>query len=146
MIASAERHGIDPQKYLTSVLAKIGQTKLSELGQFLPDVWKAEDANNLPSYGDGTFFSSFSNSASLKKPSPHLSIAVSGVCFLDQCRAALYELRPLSPSPRPPSSTPAADPRTHDRASSGRLGQRPVLFHGGISPGAQIFTQPTRNP
>lgn len=42
LIAGAERHGIDPQKYLTSVLAKIGQTKLSELGQFLPDVWKAE--------------------------------------------------------------------------------------------------------
>jgi transposase len=43
LIAGAERHGIDPQKYLTSVLAKIGQTKLSELGQFLPDAWKAED-------------------------------------------------------------------------------------------------------
>jgi hypothetical protein len=26
LIASAERHSIDPQKYLTSVLAKIGQT------------------------------------------------------------------------------------------------------------------------
>jgi len=44
LIASAERHGIDPQKYLTSILAKIGQTKMSELEQFLPDVWKAEDA------------------------------------------------------------------------------------------------------
>lgn len=43
LIAGAERHGIDPQRYLTSVLAKIGQTKLSELDQFLPDVWKAED-------------------------------------------------------------------------------------------------------
>lgn len=43
LIASAERHGIDPQHYLTSVLAKIGQTKLSELDLFLPDVWKAED-------------------------------------------------------------------------------------------------------
>jgi transposase len=43
LIASAERHGIDPQRYLTSVLAKIGQTKLSELDQFLPEVWKAED-------------------------------------------------------------------------------------------------------
>ncbi len=43
LIASAERHGIDPQRYLTSVLAKIGQTKLSELNQFLPDVWKADD-------------------------------------------------------------------------------------------------------
>src|ERR1043165_8039797 len=44
LIASAERHGIDPQRYLTSVLAKIGQTKLSELDQFLPDKWKAEQA------------------------------------------------------------------------------------------------------
>ena len=46
LIASAERHGIDPQRYLTSVLAKIGQTKLSELEQFLPDVWKAEDVTS----------------------------------------------------------------------------------------------------
>jgi transposase len=43
LIASAERHGIDPQRYLTSVLAKIGQTKLSEIDQFLPEVWKRED-------------------------------------------------------------------------------------------------------
>lgn len=48
LIASAERHGIDPQKYLTSVLAKIGQTKLSELEQFLPEKWKAEDADPIP--------------------------------------------------------------------------------------------------
>jgi hypothetical protein len=44
LIASAERHAIDPQRYLTSVLAKIGQTSTAELSQFLPDVWKAEDA------------------------------------------------------------------------------------------------------
>jgi hypothetical protein len=43
LLASAERHGLNPQAYLTSVLAKIGQTKLSEIRQFLPDVWK-EDA------------------------------------------------------------------------------------------------------
>lgn len=42
LIASAERHGLDPQRYLTSVLAKIGQMPLSELEQFLPDVWKAD--------------------------------------------------------------------------------------------------------
>jgi hypothetical protein len=40
LIACAERHGVDPQRYLTSVLAKVGQTKLSELEQFLPDAWK----------------------------------------------------------------------------------------------------------
>jgi hypothetical protein len=44
LIASAERHGLDPQAYLRSVLAKVGSTPLSELDQFLPDQWKAEDA------------------------------------------------------------------------------------------------------
>jgi transposase len=44
LIASAQRHGLDPEAYLTSVFAKIGQTPLSELDQFLPDVWKADDA------------------------------------------------------------------------------------------------------
>jgi hypothetical protein len=43
LIASAERHGLDPQRYLTSVLAKIGTTPKEDLEQFLPDVWKAED-------------------------------------------------------------------------------------------------------
>ena len=42
LLASAERHGLNPQRYMTSVLAKIGQTKLSELEQYLPDVWKAD--------------------------------------------------------------------------------------------------------
>jgi transposase len=45
LIASAQRHGVDPQRYLTSVLAKIGQTPISELEQFLPDVWKRDDAS-----------------------------------------------------------------------------------------------------
>jgi len=40
LIASCERHRVDPQRYLTSVLAKIGQTPVE---QFLPDVWAAED-------------------------------------------------------------------------------------------------------
>lgn len=44
LIASCERHAVDPQRYLTSVLAKIGQTPASELEQFLPDVWKRHDA------------------------------------------------------------------------------------------------------
>ncbi|MEM8864486.1 MAG: IS66 family transposase [Planctomycetota bacterium] len=44
LIASCERHQLDPQRYLTSVLAKIGQTPAEQLGQFLPDVWKAENA------------------------------------------------------------------------------------------------------
>jgi len=44
LIASAERHAVDPQRYLTSVLAKIGTTPAGELEQFLPDVWKRDDA------------------------------------------------------------------------------------------------------
>jgi transposase len=44
LLASAQRHGLDPQKYMMSVLSKIGQTPMSELDQFLPDKWKAEDA------------------------------------------------------------------------------------------------------
>ena len=51
LIASCERHGVDPQRYLTSVLAKIGTTPAAELTQFLPDVWKAEDAEDDPSIG-----------------------------------------------------------------------------------------------
>ena len=47
LIASAQRHGIDPHKYLTSILAKIAQTPMSELDQFLPDKWKAEDAHDV---------------------------------------------------------------------------------------------------
>ncbi len=44
LIASGERHGVDPQRYLTSVLAKLPFTPADELDQFLPDVWKQDDA------------------------------------------------------------------------------------------------------
>ena len=44
LIASCDRHDIDPQRYLTSVLAKIGTTPAEQLDQFLPDIWKQEDA------------------------------------------------------------------------------------------------------
>jgi transposase len=44
LIAGCERHGVDPQRYLTSVLAKIGTTPGEELQQFLPDVWKRDEA------------------------------------------------------------------------------------------------------
>jgi hypothetical protein len=43
LLASCERHHVDPQRYLTSVLAKIGSTPPEELDQFLPDVWGRED-------------------------------------------------------------------------------------------------------
>lgn len=44
LIASCERHGACPERYLTSVLANIGQTSPQELHQLLPDIWKANDA------------------------------------------------------------------------------------------------------
>jgi hypothetical protein len=46
-VASAERHNVDPQRYLTSVLAKlpfVTEGDAGELEQFLPDVWKKDDA------------------------------------------------------------------------------------------------------
>jgi hypothetical protein len=33
----------DPQRYLTSVLPKIGATPAGDLQQFLPDTWNRED-------------------------------------------------------------------------------------------------------
>ena len=41
LIASAQRHGLNPQAYLTSVLSQIASTPMSQLEQFLPDVWKS---------------------------------------------------------------------------------------------------------
>jgi transposase len=50
LIASAERHALDPQRYLTSVLAKIGRapteswSPANDLDQLLPDVWNRDNA------------------------------------------------------------------------------------------------------
>jgi transposase len=40
LIASAKRNGLNPVEYLADVFARINQTKLSEINQFLPDRWK----------------------------------------------------------------------------------------------------------
>jgi transposase len=45
LIASCQRHNIDPQRYLTSVMAKIGNTSAPQLDQFLPDLWAKADAD-----------------------------------------------------------------------------------------------------
>jgi transposase len=42
LVASAERHGLDPQRYLTGVLARFAATPVSQLEQFLPDRWRSE--------------------------------------------------------------------------------------------------------
>jgi transposase len=41
LIASAQRHGIDPQAYLTGVLARIAAMPVSQLDALLPERWKA---------------------------------------------------------------------------------------------------------
>ena len=51
LIASCERHGVDPQRYLTSVLATLpllGEGDSEDLGQFLPDVWAKDDVAEPP--------------------------------------------------------------------------------------------------
>ncbi len=48
LVASAERHGLDPQRYLTGVLARIASTPVTQLEQFLPDRWKREDQGTPP--------------------------------------------------------------------------------------------------
>ena len=47
LIASYERHQVDPQRYLTSLLAKIGTTPDDKLKRYLPDTWKSEDITLL---------------------------------------------------------------------------------------------------
>lgn len=42
LIASAERHGLDPQAYLTGVLAQIASMPVNRVGRFLPDAWKPD--------------------------------------------------------------------------------------------------------
>ena len=45
LIASAERHGLDPQRYLTSVLARLPGLPPSDLPKLLPDTWKRADVD-----------------------------------------------------------------------------------------------------
>ena len=46
LIASAERHGVDPQAYLTGVLARIAATSISQLERFLPERWLTEESKS----------------------------------------------------------------------------------------------------
>lgn len=39
LIASSQRHGIDPQAYLTGVLARIAAMPVSQLEKLLPERW-----------------------------------------------------------------------------------------------------------
>ncbi len=48
LIASAERHEIDPQRYLSSVMARRAGLPPSDVGKLLPDVWKRADIDVTP--------------------------------------------------------------------------------------------------
>ena len=48
LIASAQRHGLDPFAYLRDVFARIGDTPVSDLEQFFPDRWRQTFASNAP--------------------------------------------------------------------------------------------------
>jgi transposase len=41
-LASAERHGLDPQHYLTSLLAQLPTTSATDLARLLPDTWRRD--------------------------------------------------------------------------------------------------------
>jgi len=41
LVASSQRHGVDPFAYLKDVLTRIGARPVSRLDEFLPDRWKA---------------------------------------------------------------------------------------------------------
>jgi hypothetical protein len=42
LIASAERHGVDPQHYLTSLLAQLPTMPATDLPRLLPDAWQRD--------------------------------------------------------------------------------------------------------
>ena len=49
LIASAERHGIDPQRYLTGVLARIASLPVSQLEKLLPEQEGGRARMKIPS-------------------------------------------------------------------------------------------------
>ena len=49
LIASAEHHELDPQRYLTSVLARLPGLPPSDLPKLLPDAWKRADVETTAS-------------------------------------------------------------------------------------------------
>lgn len=48
LIASAERHQLDPQRYLTSIVARLPGLPPSDVPKLLPDVWKRADVDVAP--------------------------------------------------------------------------------------------------
>jgi transposase len=48
LIATCQRHKVDPFAYLRDVLTRIAATPVSQLDPFLPDQWKARQAATIP--------------------------------------------------------------------------------------------------
>ena len=44
LTSTCRRHGIDPQRYLTQLLTNLPATPMSQLDQWLPDVWQRNQA------------------------------------------------------------------------------------------------------
>lgn len=44
-VGSAECHQLDPQRYLTSILARLPGLPPSDLAKLLPDAWKRADVD-----------------------------------------------------------------------------------------------------
>jgi len=45
LIATCQRHQVEPMAYLRDVLTRIAATPISQLDQFLPDRWQASTTN-----------------------------------------------------------------------------------------------------
>ncbi len=59
LTSTCQRHGIDPERYLTQLLANLPSTPLSQLDQWLPDVWKKRQAEvKAPALAGDAFSSS----------------------------------------------------------------------------------------
>ncbi|MBL9093034.1 MAG: IS66 family transposase [Planctomycetaceae bacterium] len=54
LIASAERHQLDPQRYLTSLLARLPGLSPSDLPKLLPDAWKRADVDAMSATATAT--------------------------------------------------------------------------------------------
>ena len=48
LIASCQRHNIAPYAYLRDLITRLPATRLSQIKQFLPDIWKNRDNAEKP--------------------------------------------------------------------------------------------------
>jgi hypothetical protein len=49
LTSTCRRHGVDPQRYLTQLLANLPSTPTSQLDQWLPDAWNRRQAGRAAS-------------------------------------------------------------------------------------------------